>query len=85
MAVSYITLLTAFDVDNGPRLPLWKLLPPITFWFLPAAIGRWLRALSEEMTVQRLGPDGESVAVRLRIDVDAFASARGAAGRPGPK
>ncbi|WP_181663167.1 hypothetical protein [Actinomadura madurae] len=37
MAVSYITLLTAFD---GPRLPLWKLLPPITFWFLPAAIGR---------------------------------------------
>ncbi|SFO36170.1 DUF2306 domain-containing protein [Actinomadura madurae] len=39
MAISYITLLTAFYVDNGPRLPLWKLLPPITFWFLPAAIG----------------------------------------------
>jgi peptidoglycan/LPS O-acetylase OafA/YrhL len=39
MAISYITMLTAFYVDNGPRLPLWKLLPPITFWFLPAAIG----------------------------------------------
>jgi hypothetical protein len=39
MALSYITLLTAFYVDNGPRLPVWKLLPPITFWFLPAAVG----------------------------------------------
>ncbi|MES9543910.1 DUF2306 domain-containing protein [Actinomadura sp. NPDC000600] len=39
MAISYITLLTAFYVDNGPRLPLWKLLPPITFWFLPTGIG----------------------------------------------
>jgi uncharacterized membrane protein len=39
MAASYITMLTAFYVDNGPRLPLWELLPPITFWFLPAAVG----------------------------------------------
>lgn len=39
MALSYITLLTAFYVDNGPRLPVWNLLPPITFWFLPAAVG----------------------------------------------
>jgi uncharacterized membrane protein len=39
MATSYIAMLTAFYVDNGPRLPLWKLLPPITFWFLPSAIG----------------------------------------------
>ncbi len=39
MALSYIVMLTAFYVDNGPRLPLWQLLPPITFWFLPAAIG----------------------------------------------
>lgn len=47
MAVSYITMLTAFYVDNGPRLPLWNLLPPITFWFLPAAVGTplLLRAL----------------------------------------
>ena len=39
MAISYIAILTAFYVDNGPRLPLWKLLPPVTFWFLPSAVG----------------------------------------------
>ena len=39
MATSYVAALTAFYVDNGPRLPLWRLLPPITFWFLPSAIG----------------------------------------------
>ncbi|MEU5991940.1 hypothetical protein ABZ806_23455 [Spirillospora sp. NPDC047418] len=51
MALSYITLLTAFYVDNGPRLPLWKLLPPITFWFLPAAVGLplLLRALHRHL------------------------------------
>lgn len=39
MATSYIALLTAFYVDNGPRLPVWNLLPPVSFWFLPAAVG----------------------------------------------
>jgi uncharacterized membrane protein len=39
MATSYIAMLTAFYVDNGPRLPLWRLLPPVTFWFLPGAFG----------------------------------------------
>ncbi|MEU8797322.1 hypothetical protein [Spirillospora sp. NPDC048819] len=39
MAISYIAMLTGFYVDNGPRLPLWELLPPISFWFLPAAVG----------------------------------------------
>ncbi|MDI2130144.1 hypothetical protein [Yinghuangia seranimata] len=38
MAFSYTALLTAFYVDNGPRLPLWRLLPPLAFWFLPAAV-----------------------------------------------
>ena len=28
-----------FYVDNSPRLPLWKLLPPLSFWFLPSAVG----------------------------------------------
>jgi hypothetical protein len=36
---SYVLLLTAFYVDNGPNLPLWNRLPPIAFWTLPAAIG----------------------------------------------
>ena len=39
MGGSYITMLTAFYVDNGPKLPLWSLLPPIAFWFLPSAFG----------------------------------------------
>lgn len=39
MGLSYILLLTAFYVDNGKSLPIWKELPPITYWVLPAAIG----------------------------------------------
>ena len=39
MGASYVVLLTAFYVDNGPHLPLWDRLPPITFWFLPATVG----------------------------------------------
>lgn len=46
MGGSYIAALTAFYVNNGPRLPLWRLLPPVTFWFLPAAIGVPLIALA---------------------------------------
>lgn len=39
MGASYVLLLTAFYVDNGPQLPVWKLLPDWVFWLLPAAIG----------------------------------------------
>jgi hypothetical protein len=39
MGVSYILMLTAFYVDNGKHLPLWKELPQIAFWLLPAALG----------------------------------------------
>jgi hypothetical protein len=39
MTVSYILLLTAFYVDNGPNLPLWRSLPPFAFWLLPSLIG----------------------------------------------
>ena len=39
MGMSYVVLLTAFYVDNGKNLPLWRDLPPIAFWLLPAAIG----------------------------------------------
>ena len=39
MGGSYILLITAFYVDNGPNLPLWRELPPIAFWMLPALIG----------------------------------------------
>jgi hypothetical protein len=39
MGVSYVLLLTAFYVDNGRSLPLWKDLPAISYWLLPAAVG----------------------------------------------
>lgn len=39
MALSYVAMLTAFYVDNGPHLPLWQLLPPWVFWVLPAVVG----------------------------------------------
>ena len=39
MGVSFILMLTAFYVDNGKNLPLWRDLPQIAFWFLPTMIG----------------------------------------------
>lgn len=39
MGLSYILLLTAFYVDNGKSLPLWKELPSIAYWLLPGAVG----------------------------------------------
>jgi uncharacterized membrane protein len=39
MASSYVLLLVAFYVDNGPNLPLWKQLPVTLYWLLPIAVG----------------------------------------------
>jgi len=39
MGISYIFLLTAFYVDNGKFLPIWKIFSPITYWLLPAVVG----------------------------------------------
>ena len=39
MAASYILLLTAFYVDNGPHLPLWRSLPVLAYWLLPTVVG----------------------------------------------
>jgi hypothetical protein len=39
MGASYILMLTAFYVDNGSNLPLWRELPEIAFWVLPSVIG----------------------------------------------
>jgi hypothetical protein len=48
MGLSYVVLLTAFYVDNGPHLPLWDRLPAIAYWTLPAVVAAPLlvRALS---------------------------------------
>jgi hypothetical protein len=39
MGSSYVLMLTAFYVDNGKNLPLWRELPQIAFWIGPAVIG----------------------------------------------
>src|SRR5258705_1729174 len=39
MGGSYIALLTGFYVDNGPHLPLWRLLPHWSYWVMPALVG----------------------------------------------
>lgn len=39
MGLSYVFLLTAFYVDNGKFLPVWKDFNPLVYWLLPGAIG----------------------------------------------
>ena len=39
MGASYIFMLTAFYVDKGKNLPVWKDLPEIAFSLLPSAVG----------------------------------------------
>jgi uncharacterized membrane protein len=39
MGSSYVLLLTAFYVDNGAHLPVWRDLPPLAYWLVPAAVG----------------------------------------------
>jgi hypothetical protein len=55
MGTSYILLLTAFYIDNGKQLPVWRDLASITYWLIPAAIGIPLiiRALFQHPLVRR--------------------------------
>ena len=55
MGLSYVFLLTAFYVDNGPNLPVWRSLPHLTYWVLPILVGAPLivRALLTHPVVQR--------------------------------
>lgn len=55
MGVSYILLLTAFYVDNGKNLPVWKELPSIVYWTLPSIVGApiILRALLRHPLIRR--------------------------------
>ncbi len=39
MGTSYVLLLTAFYVDNGQSLPLWRNLPTLTYWLAPSVVG----------------------------------------------
>jgi hypothetical protein len=55
MGLSYVLMLTAFYVDNGPHLPLWNRLPPLAFWLLPTLVGLPLivRALRRPLLLQQ--------------------------------
>jgi hypothetical protein len=48
-------MLIAFYVDNGKQLPVWKDLPPVTYWFLPLVVATPLlaRALLYHPLVRR--------------------------------
>jgi hypothetical protein len=39
MGSSYILLLTAFYVDNGQNLPLWRSFPSLVYWVAPSLVG----------------------------------------------
>lgn len=39
MGLSYILMLTAFYVDNGPHLPVWNRLPASLHWYFSGAVG----------------------------------------------
>jgi hypothetical protein len=58
MGMSYILLLTAFYVDNGKNLPLWRNLPSVAYWLAPAAVGVPLivRALLRHPLARTLRP-----------------------------
>ena len=57
MGASYILMITAFYVDNGPNLPLWRELPPLAFWILPTLIGApiLINALLRHPLVRKMG------------------------------
>jgi hypothetical protein len=57
MGSSYLLMLTAFYVDNGKNLPLWRELPEVAFWLLPAALGipLLMRALMAHPLARREG------------------------------
>ena len=57
MGASYTLMLTAFYVDNGPNLSLWRELPPLAFWILPTLVGApiLVNALLRHPLVKRHG------------------------------
>ena len=66
MGLSYVLMLTAFYVDNGKNLPLWRDLPYAAYWIVPGAVGvplilraltRWHRSHDETF----LGRSGKAV------------------------
>jgi len=55
MGLSYVVLLTAFYVDNGPHLPVWDRLPAVAYWALPSLVGLPLLARALRRHARRPG------------------------------
>jgi hypothetical protein len=63
MGTSYVLLLTAFYVDNGKSLPLWRDLPTLAYWLAPSVVGlpliaralRWHPLMRQSRAVPRRG------------------------------
>jgi hypothetical protein len=55
MGLSYILMLTAFYVDNGKNLPVWRDLPYIAYWVVPGVVGAPLIASALHRWHRRLG------------------------------
>ncbi|HEY3887005.1 MAG TPA: hypothetical protein VGL73_00415 [Caulobacteraceae bacterium] len=61
MGASYVLLLTAFYVDNGRNLPVWRHLPQIAFWLGPSAIGLPITAYALlRHRLVRIGPPSQA-------------------------
>ena len=58
MGVSYVVMLTAFYVDNGPFLPLWELLPRWMLWVIPSIVGAHLIARAIIRRTRPRSPSG---------------------------
>lgn len=63
MGLSYILLITAFYVDNGANLPLWRDLPSLAYWVAPALVGApiLIRALLRHPLVLRERAEARSM------------------------
>jgi hypothetical protein len=56
MGGSYILMLTAFYVDNGKNLPVWRALPELAYWLVPTLIGApiTLRAIARRLRAEQV-------------------------------
>ena len=65
MGLSYILMLTAFYVDNGKNLPVWRDLPYLAYWVLPGAVG--IPLIVNALARQRGKPFGLSTGLDLSV------------------
>ena len=63
MGLSYVLMLTAFYVDNGKSLPVWKDLPHVAYWVAPSAVGVPLIITALNRWNRRLAPGATRTAV----------------------